>query len=103
MYDNSYVFSLHDIHCNLMCISFVAACTENSVRLMLGDGIEFYRRVEHKQAVFYNDTLSRGRVEVCRGGKFRAICADSGQMWDNRDAMVICRELGLSPYGKPTK
>lgn len=73
------------------------------MRLMLGDGIEFYRRVKHKQAVFYNDTLSRGRVEVCRGGKFRAICADSGQMWDNRDAMVICRELGLSPYGKPTK
>jgi hypothetical protein len=76
-----------------------AACTENSVRLMLGDGIEFYRTVDHRQAVFFNDTLSRGRVEVCRGGEFRAVCADSGHMWDNHDAMVICRELGLSPYG----
>ncbi|CAI8021725.1 Fibrillin-2 [Geodia barretti] len=80
-----------------------AACTENSVRLMLGDGIEFYRTVDHRQAVFFNDTLSRGRVEVCRGGEFRAVCADSGHMWDNHDAMVICRELGLSPYGLDTK
>ena len=70
------------------------------MRLVLGDGIEFYRTVDHRQAVFFNDTLSRGRVEVCRGGEFRAVCADSGHMWDNHDAMVICRELGLSPYGE---
>ena len=68
---------------------------------MLGDGIEFYRTADHRQAVFYDDTLSRGRVEVCHRGEFRAVCADSGHMWDNRDAMVICRELGLSPYGEP--
>ena len=69
---------------------------------MLGDGIEFYKTAQHRQAVFFHDTLSRGRVEVCRGGHYTAVCADSGQMWDNRDAMVICRELGLSPYGEPT-
>ena len=69
---------------------------------MLGDGIEFYKTAQHGQAVFFHDTLSRGRVEVCRGGHYTAVCADSGQMWDNRDAMVICRELGLSPYGEPT-
>lgn len=54
----------------------------------------------HQQAVFYDDILSRGRVEVCQGGEYNAICADSDQLWDNTDAMVICRELGLSPYGQ---
>ena len=39
-------------------------------------------------------------MEICHNGQYRAICADSDEGWDNRDAMVVCRELGFSPYGK---
>lgn len=38
-----------------------------------------------------------GRVEICVGGMFGAsICSD---LWDNRDASVLCSQLGYSPYG----
>ena len=74
---------------------------ENNVRLMIGEGTEFFSsETLLQQAELINDEVSTGRVEVCRSGEYRAVCGDDGEGWDNADAMVVCRELGFSPYGK---
>jgi len=37
-----------------------------------------------------------GEAQICMGGVFGSVCDD---LWDNRDASVICQQMGFSIYG----
>ena len=71
----------------------LGVCIEGDVRLLQVNDFSDYTNINGDQ-----DDLLRGRVEVCVEGNYSSVC-DDGQ-WSNRDASVICRQLGLSPYGK---
>ena len=36
-----------------------------------------------------------GHVEVCDNGEWRTICIDTC-MWDEREATIVCRQLGFA-------
>ena len=51
------------------------ACDQNATRLTGGEN------------------KFEGRVEVCDGGEWKSVCGDG---WDNKEASVVCREIGFS-------
>ena len=42
-------------------------------------------------------TDREGRVEVCMNGRWMAVCSNG---WTEREAGLLCREMGHSSFGK---
>ncbi len=81
----------------------VALCTDGSVRIIAGDGDDFYNGQDLSDSLspsFYiDDELAAGRLEICEEGVWRAVCID---VLDYPDASVACAQLGFSRSGKTT-
>ncbi len=39
----------------------------------------------------FNNSLDEGRVEICINNQYGSVCS---HRWDERDAAVVCRQLG---------
>ena len=53
-------------------------CTDGDIRLVGGQ------------------TTNEGNVQICYSNVWGSVCDD---YWDTKDSNVVCRQLGLQPYG----
>ena len=53
-------------------------CTDGDIRLVGGE------------------TENEGNVQICYSNAWGSVCDD---YWDTSDTNVVCRQLGLQPYG----
>ena len=99
MYFNPFYHKNHTV----VLLLFIASCHPGRVRIIVGESdIDFYTMANQIGTDYdsdfsvIDDMLSRGRIEVCNGTVYEAVCANG---WNYTDASVVCRELGFSPYG----
>ncbi|ORU90487.1 MAG: hypothetical protein A6F71_05845 [Cycloclasticus sp. symbiont of Poecilosclerida sp. M] len=87
----SYIMTYYMIVC-------LASCADGLVRLLVSeDSSTFYMGLADYDATYYDkDDLRVGRVEVCYDGRYGAVCEDE---WEDKEASVVCRQLGFSRYG----
>ena len=48
--------------------------------------------------LYIKEELAAGRVEVCIGGSYGAVCHDE-EFRGSQAVSVVCSQLGFSPYG----
>ncbi len=88
-------FLLFHVNFRAFYIMFIAVCSDGDVRICTGTNNRDCF-VSTTEQYLIDDRLSVGRVEVCSGGRYGTICDD---VWTNQAALVVCRQLGFSPYG----
>ena len=76
------------------CVLHTVSCVDGSVRLQNPDASSESQLPSYD---LIKDQVSRGIVEVCVNGSYSRVCDDG---WDNRDASVVCRQMGFSRHGK---
>ena len=81
---------------SVLCLH-TATCAEGDIQLGVGNLTKFYATINEQEPYYFiKDELARGRVEVCIGGRYGAVCDDH---WDNKDSSVACSQIGFSRYG----
>ena len=66
--------------------------------MFVANATEYVNCIDGDIRLIGGQAINEGNVQICYRNVWGSVCSNS-KSWNTKDSNVVCRQLGLQPYG----